>query len=125
MAFLRQTALVALVTALATVLIGWWTVPVIAFVWTMVVPRRGAVLSAAIGAGVAWTTLLVIAANGGPLIELATLLGQILSVSGSAVLTLTVAYAALLAGSAALVAQAIRPPARAFTERTTASSPSR
>jgi hypothetical protein len=81
--------------------------------WTIVVPRRGAAISATLGAALAWTALLMVAAGGGPVVALAELLAQILSVSSAAVLTLTVAYAALLAGTAALLGQALRPaPAR-------------
>ena len=109
--FVRHTTLLALVTALATVFAGWWTVPVIAAIWTLVAPRRGSVLSAALGAAVAWAALLAIAARSGPVAALADLMGQILNASAAAVIALTVAYGALLAGSAALVAQSVRPAA--------------
>lgn len=109
--FLRHTALLALVAALATVFVGWWTVPLVAGIWTLAVPRRGSALSAALAAAAAWSALLAIAARSGPIGGVADLMGQVLSVPPPAVITLTVAYGALLAGSAALVAQAVRPPA--------------
>jgi heme A synthase len=110
MAFLRNTALLALVIALATVFAGWWTVPFAAAVWTLTAPRRGGVIGAAIAGGLAWAALLALASRNGPIGDLAAVLGQIMSVSAAALITLTVAYAALLSGSAALVAQAVRPP---------------
>ena len=33
----------ALAELIATVFIGWWAVPVVAALWTLLMPRRGAV----------------------------------------------------------------------------------
>jgi len=109
-AFLRHTALMAVVVAAGTVLAGWWTVPLVAAAWTLVFPRRASVLSAAVAAMVAWSALLALASQSGPVGELAALLAQILGITSAALLAVTVAYSGLLAGAAALFAQAIRPP---------------
>lgn len=107
--FLRHTALLGVAITAGTVSGGWWTVPLIAGAWTLIFPRRASVLSAAVAAIVAWSALLAIASRSGPVGELAELLAQILGITSAALLAVTVAYAALLAGAAALLAQAIRP----------------
>lgn len=120
-AFLRRTALLTIAITFGTALIGWWTVPIIAGAWTFAAPRRASVLGAAFAGALAWAFLLMITARAGPVGELADVLGQILGgFPGNSLFFLTASYAALLAGSAALLAQALRP-----TSETTASSPSR
>jgi hypothetical protein len=110
-AFVRHTVLMAIAIALGTMVAGWWTVPLIAAMWTFAFPRRAAILSAAFAAIVAWSALLALASRSGPIGELADLLAQVLGITSAALLAVTLAYAGLLAGAAALLAQAIRPAA--------------
>jgi hypothetical protein len=111
---MRDTLNLLLLTAalaLATVVAGWWAVPVVAGVWTFVAPRRGAVLYAAAAGAFAWGALLVWYGRSAPVGGVDALLTQLLSVPANSFTALTLVYAALLAGSAALVAQSFRAPA--------------
>lgn len=103
--------LVALILtiAIATVVVGWWTVPVIAGIWTLAAPRRAAVIYAAFAGAAAWGVTLLLIARVGPVGAVDGLLAQIMNVPPRTLIGLTLAYGALLAGSAALLAQAIRP----------------
>jgi hypothetical protein len=94
----------------ATVLVGWWTVPLIAGVWTLAAPRRAAVFYAAFAGASAWGALLVLRARDGGLARIDALLSQIMHAPGPLLIGLSVFYPALLAGAAALVAQSLRPP---------------
>lgn len=118
-AFVRNTALLALILALGTVFAGWWSVPLLAAIWTLALPSRGSAISAGVAGGLAWAGLLLLSARNAPVTNLANVLGQIMSVSGASLLTMTVAYAALLAGAAALVASTVvsRSSRRAFHTR--------
>lgn len=101
-----------LTLAVATAIAGWWTVPVVAFVWTLASPRRAAVFYASFAGAVAWGSLLAWMARTAPVGAVDALMASIMDVPERAIIALTLAYAALLAGTAALVAQAIRPPNR-------------
>jgi len=103
--------LVALILtiAIATALVGWWSVPIVAGIWTLAAPRRAAVIYASFAGASAWGSMLLLIARGGPVGELNALLSQIMNVPGWGLIALTIAYGALLAGSAALIAQSIRP----------------
>ena len=110
---LRNLLALTLTLAVATALGGWWAVPLVSAVWTLGAPRRAAVLYAAVAASMAWTALLFWTASGGAAGAIDDVLAQIMHLPVRAPIALTVAYGALLAGSAALVAQAIRPPVHA------------
>lgn len=97
-----------IVQAAGTAFVGWWTVPVIAGIWTYLLPRRGEVILAALGGGVAWGILLLIVRRNGPVGDMDRVLSGTLQMPPGASIGLTVMYAALLAGAAALVAQALR-----------------
>ena len=99
----------ALALALATVVVGWWTVPLVSGVWTLAAPRRAAVIYAAFAGAIAWGSLLTWTARVGPVGALDRLLAQVMNMPRGGVIGLTLLYAALLAGSAALLAQAFRP----------------
>jgi hypothetical protein len=114
-----------LLIAAGTAFVGWWTVPIVAGVWTLAFPRRGAVLYAAFAGALAWGALLLQASRSGPIGQLDALLSGVMSLPPRFPLLLTLSYAALLAGAAALIAQAIRPPKSPAERRATASSPSR
>ncbi len=102
-----------LALAAATAIAGWWTVPVVAALWTVLLPRPGAALYAAIAGVFAWGALLLWSAQSAPIGALDILLTKILGVPAGGPIVLTLAYAGLLAGSAAMVAQAIGSRARA------------
>jgi hypothetical protein len=105
---MRLLALTAAIIC-GTVFVGWWTVPVVSGAWTLASPRRGNVLQAATAGAFAWGALLIIAYRGGPVGALDQILAQIMQVPRWSLLWLTVAFGSLLAGSSALLAQAIRP----------------
>jgi hypothetical protein len=98
-----------LTLAIATVVVGWWSVPVVAGLWTLAAPRRAAVIYASFAGAAAWGTMLLLIARVGPVTAVDSLLAQIMNVPPHALIEFTVLYGALLAGSAALLAQSIRP----------------
>ena len=94
---------------LGTAIVAWWTVPVVAGAWGVVVahslkPWR----SAAIAAAAAWAFLLAWSATRGPLLALAGLLGGIFGLPAFAVVLLALIFPALLAWSAASLVSALR-----------------
>ncbi len=109
------------VLAVATVVAGWWAVPLVAGLWTLAAPRRAAVIYAAIAAAIAWGALLAWTSRIGPVGAVDGLLARIMNLPRGGLVGLSLFYAALLAGAAALLAQAIRP----APFRPTASSRSR
>jgi hypothetical protein len=111
--------LVALILTLivATVFVAWWAVPVVAFAWTLATPRRAAVFYAAFAGATAWGALLSWMSRSAPIGQVDALMAQIMDVPERSIVLLTLTYAALLAGSAALVAQSIRPPRSSAFER--------
>lgn len=103
---MRRAGAVRLVVVTAavgagTIVLGWWTVPVIGALHGLVTPSRWRVPEAAIGAGAAWSLLLLWNATQGPVMQLANQVGRIFMVSGAVLIAGTVAFAMLLAASAA------------------------
>lgn len=101
--------LLALAFALATVWLGWWAVPLIGAIWGAFKAsgeRPGPSTAAAAAAG--WALLLLWRATQGPIVELADKVGAILRLPGVGFMALTLAFAALLAGSAAGLAAVAR-----------------
>ena len=86
--------------ALGTFAFGWYAVPVVAAAWAWI--RRGdsaVPVLAALSGAVAWGTLLLIpGVTGGAAAQVADLVGQAMSVGGAALVVLTLAFPALLAG---------------------------
>jgi hypothetical protein len=99
----------ALVIAVATAVAGWWAVPIASAVWTLALPRRGGVMIAAFSGAAAWGMLLLLLRRDGPVGDVDRVLSGTLGLPPGAGVGLTLAYAALLAGAAALVAQSVRP----------------
>ncbi len=102
---------VGLVSALTVgnVLLGWWAVPVLGAVWGAGAGGRpGTVPLAATAGAAAWALLFLWTAVVGPLDRMAEVLGRIFGVPGPITLLLALAFAALLAGSAAGAAAAVR-----------------
>jgi hypothetical protein len=97
----------ALMFAAATMLLGWWTVPVVGGAWGLLVNRRGAWRAAAGAAAIAWAVLLAVFVAGG-LGTLISQLGGSLRLPGLVVAVLTLILPAVLAGSAAELGAVLR-----------------
>lgn len=103
--------LLAAGTALATAVIGWIAVPVLGAVAGLVLRGRPhAPLLAATGALTGWAALLVLGALRGPTIDLARQIGAVMQVPWLVVVLVTLLFPAVLAWSAARVAQGVATP---------------
>ncbi len=100
--------LLVVLIALGTVIVGWWTVPVIAAAYGLVFPDKRHWLGTALAALVAWGVLLDITWFQGPVLELAGKVGGVFSLPAPAFIALTLIFPALLAGSAGELAAAAR-----------------
>lgn len=106
---IRLISWIVLVVAFgaATLLLGWWTVPVVGGAWGLLVERRGAWWVAAGAAAIAWAVLLAFSVAGG----LGTLIGQLggsLRLPGLIIAILTLIFPAVLGGSAAELFAVVR-----------------
>lgn len=109
MRWLVQLVGLTLVIAAGTWVGGWWTVPVIAAAYGVWGARqRAAVLTAMLAGAGGWGVLLAYDASVGPVLRLTQLFGTMFRMSGTTLVILTVAYAALLALSAAAFARGLR-----------------
>jgi len=97
------------VMAGGTVLVGWWALPVLGVGWGVVENRsRYPGLLGALAGALAWAGLLAYAAVSVGIDQIAVITGGVLGVPAAASYALTIAFAALLAGSAATVGGALR-----------------
>lgn len=88
---------------------GWWMVAIVAAAYGAWHARHpGAVLTAMLAGAGAWGVLLAYDASVGPVLRLTQLFGTMFRMSGITLVILTVAYAALLAVSAAAFARGVR-----------------
>ena len=109
MKWLMQLIGLTLVIAAGTWFGGWWTVPVVAGAYGAWAARQhAAVLTAMLAGAGAWSLLLAYNAYVGPVVRLTQLFGTMFRMSGITLVILTVAYAALLAVSAAAFARGLR-----------------
>ncbi|MBA4070690.1 MAG: hypothetical protein C0497_02490 [Gemmatimonas sp.] len=109
MKWLMHLAGLTLVIAAGTWIGGWWMVPVVAGAYGAWGTRQpAAVLTAMLAGGGAWGLLLAYDASVGPVLRLTQLFGTMFRMSGMTLVILTVAYAALLAVSAAAFVRGIR-----------------
>ena len=115
----------ALLLAVSTALAGWWAVPIVSAAFTLALPRRGGVMIAAFSGAAAWGLLLMLAGRDGPVGDVDRVLSGTLQLPPGGGMLLTVLFAAVLAGAAALVAQAIRVPQRTRGPDVSSLSPSR
>ena len=102
---------IALTTLIAggTWWLGWWMAPVAAAVYGAWGARqRSAALTAMLAAAAAWGALLVYDASVGPVMRLSALFGTVFHLSPGTLLVVTLAYAGLLAATAAVCARGIR-----------------
>ena len=94
--------------ALGTALLGWWAVPAIAAAYGLVFPDKRHGLSTALAALLAWGLLLGVTASQGPVLELAGKVAAVFALPSAALVAVTLAFPALLAGSAAELAATLR-----------------
>ncbi len=103
--YAARLAIVALVCALATLWLGWLSLPVIGFLYAIVdrnTRARGTV--AAVGAAAGWLAILCSeVARGADMREVASKVGAVMQVPSFALFVVTLAFAALLCGSAAVI----------------------
>jgi hypothetical protein len=100
-----RTILLALVIAVTTMGAGWWSVPLVAAVWTRVLPHAATRTSAA-GAALGWAGLLGWTAWQAPLGPLTQRVSGVLMLPSWGLIGLALAFPALLAAAAA---RALRP----------------
>lgn len=104
MTYLRAAA-VALATVIGTILLGWWSVAAVGVVSGLVSrPGRGAVLEAGGGAALGWAAILAGSAVSGPIWVIAQRVGPVFGLPALGFVAVAIAFPALLAASAALVA---------------------
>lgn len=107
---LVRLVLLAAAFAIATFVLGWWAVPLVAAIYAAATTaQRGSAVVSGIAAMLAWGALLAITAAQGPVGTLATELGGVLKLKPFAVYAVTLAFPGLLAVSAAVVARAVAP----------------
>ena len=95
--------------AVATFALGWWIVPVFAFILGMTLDReRGPVRYAALCAAAGWLSLLLLDAARGPLFILATKFGGVMKMPPFVLIALTLIFPALLAWSAATIGKGLK-----------------
>jgi hypothetical protein len=104
-----RVALTAVATAVATILLGWWSVAVIGVVAGLVTPAgRRAALEAGAGAAVGWGGILGASAVSGPIWAVAQRVGPVFRVPAFGFVAIAIVFPALLAGTAALLTDELR-----------------
>ena len=110
MMLLVRLALLTAAFAIATFVLGWWAVPLVAAIYAVISSaQRGSAVLSGIAAMIGWGALLAITAAQGPVGTLAGELGGVLKLKPFAVYAVTIAFPGLLAVSAAVVARAFAP----------------
>jgi hypothetical protein len=106
---LLQIVLLSVAIALATTVVGWWAVPLMAVIWALVskADERPA-LVASLAAGLGWVLLLIWTAGEGPIKVLASRAAGVMGVSVFTLVFLTVLFPMALAWSAALLGKFTR-----------------
>jgi len=103
--YVARVAIVALICALATVVFGWMSLPVIGFVYSIIDRRaraRGTI--AALGAALGWLGILGgEAARGADVRMVAVEVGSVMQLPAFALVLVTLAFAAVLCGTAAVL----------------------
>ncbi|HEX6575758.1 MAG TPA: hypothetical protein VF042_12390 [Gemmatimonadaceae bacterium] len=106
---LVKIILLAELFAVATYAFGWWTVPIIAALWTLLSRDTRRIRMAAFCAALGWATLLALDTVKGPVPAMATRLGGVMHVPSIVLIILTLVLPALLAWSAAALVAGRRP----------------
>ena len=94
--------------AVATFALGWWTVPVVAALWTLFTKGREVPIYVAIAAAGGWASLLVLDAVRGPVGRMAEQLGAVMGLPAWLLYVVTMLFPALLAWSAAAIVRRSR-----------------
>jgi micrococcal nuclease len=102
--FLAGIVIVAAASAVATVLLGWWAVPIVGALWALGRGDHRPVLEASAGAALAWALLLGVSAVQGEAARVAVRVGGVFGLPGTAFTAITIVFGALLAGTAAAFA---------------------
>ena len=108
MIWVMRIALLSGAFVAATAAFGWWGVVIVAAAWGAIArARRASALESGLAAIIAWGALLLLDAARGPTGTLAALIGGALQVRPLSVYVVTLAFPALLALTAALVARSL------------------
>jgi len=109
MKWILHVVALSFVIAAGTWLAGWWVVPIVGAAWgAWAAQQRSAALTALLAGAAAWGLLLAYDATVGPVGRLAQLFSTIFNLPKGTLILVTLAYAALLGGSAAALARAVR-----------------
>lgn len=98
-----RISLVAVLAAVGTVVLGWWSLLLVGLLG-----GRGRGLETAGAAALGWGALLAWSATGAPVWRLAGQVGAVLGLPAAGLVGVTLVFAALLAGSTALLAASLR-----------------
>lgn len=98
----------ALAMVLGTGLFGWWSVPVLALGYGVWRGEEPAAAFAALAALMAWGALMAWNWLSGPVLALASSLGEVMGLPGWSLLLATLLFPVVLAGAAATLGAAIR-----------------
>lgn len=109
MKWLMQLLVLSLLLAGGTWFAGWWMVPALGAVYGVwAANQRLTLVTATLAAAFAWGALLAFDASAGPMGRLLQVTGALFRVPGGALVVLTLAYAGLLAVSAAALTRGVR-----------------
>jgi hypothetical protein len=112
-AFIAATLMIAI----ATWLVAWWTVPVVAAIWAGTEREDGWVpAKSAFAGGLAWALLLWAFGGDGSIRRIAEAVGGVMTVGPRPLLALTLVFPSLLAASAAMVVKSVIAPKRVAPE---------
>jgi hypothetical protein len=102
--------------AAATVVIGWWALPILGAVWGAIArDRPRPVSSAALAAALGWLVILAWASTQGPVGSVARQVGAVMSLPGPVLLLVVLVFAAAVSSAAAEIGRFIAVTARRRT----------
>jgi hypothetical protein len=106
---LLQIGLLGSAFALATVLFGWWGVPILAWFWGLYdkSENRPALIASA-AAGLGWGFLLIWTATQGPVLGLSSRASGVLAVPSLTLILLTLMFPMILAWGAGVLGGTVR-----------------
>jgi hypothetical protein len=101
---LLQISLLSLAYSLATVLLGWWAVPLVACVWGVYEKEElRPALIASVSAGLGWALLLAWTALSGPAMVLSERAAGVMGAPGITLIALTLLFPMALAWGAGVL----------------------
>ncbi len=99
-----RVALLTAAFAVATMVLGWWSVAAVGLLWGAIAgPERQPVRTAAASAALGWMVLLAITALQGPVLRVADRVGGVLGVPWPVVVVITLAFGGVVGGVGAWV----------------------